>query len=149
MKDSAANCTDQSNRVPNVLYDPREGRDRDDDADAAATPPYDANTIFLGGVMHYVELDITNLRIWLAEKRAANAIMETTGYVVYFSDRRSNHTGTGAETETGEYGFEDVVDRDNNDIVKTGEDINGMARRIRYGGQTADARCCPRALRRL
>jgi hypothetical protein len=144
VKDSAGNCTAQTNRVPNVLYDPREGRDRDFATDpnpppAPAHPAFTATTLYLGGVMHYVELDIKNLRVWLAQKRAAGAIMETTGYVVYFSDRRNNHNGTVAGTETGEYGFEDIVVRDGNDAPEAGEDTNDNGKTDRYGDKPVEA----------
>ena len=98
--------------------------------------------------MHYVELDVNNLRRWLegtigSSNAAACAnggslgtgtcAMDTTGYVVYFSDRRGNHDlgGDNAldnpvvtnvlvspfgvevtypnDRETGELGFEDII----------------------------------------
>lgn len=88
---------------PMALYDPREGLVRDGQGDT--TPPR------FGGVMHYVELDVRNLARWfqgvLPGSSGPNA-MNTTGYVVYFSDRRGNKNGG---VETGEYGVEDFVNR--------------------------------------
>ena len=65
----------------------------------------------MGGVMHYVEIDMANLKSWFARTGAHNAgtgnqAWNNNGYIVYFSDRRSNRNGT---AETGEYGYEDVV----------------------------------------
>ena len=70
---------------PNVLYDAREGLRRDAEATGQNNP-------YLGGVMHYVELDVNNLRRWLAGSIGASGpgAMNVTGYVVYFSDRRLN-----------------------------------------------------------
>lgn len=88
---------------PMALYDPREGLMRDGQTDNS--PPR------FGGVMHYIELDVRNLTRWfqgvLPGSSGPNA-MNTTGYVVYFSDRRGNKNGG---VETGEYGMEDFVNR--------------------------------------
>lgn len=129
-KDNASNCTARTNIWSNTLYDAREGATRDDNP----TSGTGSSRIYLGGVVHYVELDIANLRTWLASKRLTNSIMETTGYVVYFSDRRGNHlVENGAET--GEYGYEDVV-FPNTGTLNTGEDVNGSGATEIYGGRT-------------
>jgi hypothetical protein len=122
-------CASRTNYWSNTLYDPREASNRDD-------IDQDSPRIFLGGIMHYVELDIYRLRRYLATKRAASSIMETTGYVVYFSDRRGNHDATGAET--GEYGWEDIVNR-NSGGTDTGEDVSGDGTIQTYGGSTTAA----------
>jgi hypothetical protein len=67
--------------LPLSLYDAREGARRDDAAGAGVANP------LLGGVMHYAELDVNNLRVWLATHADT---MDVTGFVVYFSDRRGN-----------------------------------------------------------
>jgi hypothetical protein len=82
--------------IANVLYDPREGAKRD-------TVPIAQTALWWSGVMHYVELDVNNLRRWLRSDigtagRAAcvngagtaTCPMDVTGFVVYFSDRRGN-----------------------------------------------------------
>jgi hypothetical protein len=115
----------------NALYDAREGVNRDNNSTTIPTDHVGVFPLYMGGVMHYIELDIRNLRIWLAQKRTANQIMTTTGYVVYFSDRRGNRNGN-AGPETGEYGFEDVVTV--NGGKDTGEDINGNNTLQTYGG---------------
>jgi hypothetical protein len=122
----------------NTLYDAREGAWRDDNTTYSNnTPPLNYTRMYLGGIMHYVELDIENLREWLASKRQTNSIMETTGYVVYFSDRRGNHDDTvpgGTRPETGEYGWEEVVHQNlANPVLETGEDLNGNGSLQTYG----------------
>jgi hypothetical protein len=92
--------------------------------------------------MQYVELDVNNLRRWLAGQigtRGANA-KNDNGFVLYFSDRRNNRNGTAAVpgVETGEYGFEDVVNLaaaagPPNGVLDTGEDLNGNLVLDTYG----------------
>jgi len=110
------------NYSPLALYDTREGVQRD------ATN--DADPIRFGGVMHYVELDANNLRRWLLGNIGASGpnALNVNGFTVYFSDRRGNRNGAGAET--GEYGFEDIVNPDSavglpNGVLDIGEDFNG------------------------
>ncbi len=94
---------------PNVLYDPREGMLRDDENNRPVAPAGIPNVllnqprVWWGGVMHYVELDVNNLRRWLTGAIGsspnggcangagpATCPMDVTGFVVYFSDRRGN-----------------------------------------------------------
>lgn len=102
---------------PLTLYDTREGKPRDDN-----------NAIFLSGVMHYIEFDVNNFRLWLATATGVNVSNEE-GYTVYFSDRRNNRNAGG--NETGEYGDEDRINRASADGVanggapEAGEDFNG------------------------
>jgi hypothetical protein len=121
---------------PNVLYDPREGYLRD-----AGVP---ANTLYLGGIMHYVELDVNNLRRWILGQIGANgpATRNDNGYIIYFSDRRNNRNAAG--NETGEYGFEDVVNPADingapNGALNVGEDVNGNGQLEVYGSVPAAA----------
>ncbi len=116
---------------PNVLYDTREGNLRDN-------IPVVQTTMFLGGVMHYVELDVTNLSRWLqgAIGVSGTGAMSQNGYVVYFSDRRNNKNA--ALEETGEYGFEDIVNPGSatgtpNGVNETGEDLNANGMLEVYG----------------
>ena len=137
--------------IPLALYDPREGARRDDPAGAGVDP-------LMGGVMHYVELDVNNLRLWLATHADTQ---DLTGFVVYFSDRRGNKNLGGDATaevragpdgvlytaddfgtddaETGELGFEDVINPASaqsvsNGVLDTGEDVNGNGVLDSYGG---------------
>ncbi len=103
---------------PNVLYDTREGNMRQVATTAGMT---------MGGVMHYVELDIANLKRWLAGTigTTGNLAWNNNGYIVYFSDRRSNRNGA---NETGEYGYEDVVNPTTavgtpDNVLNAGEDV--------------------------
>lgn len=140
--------SDVTNYWPNVLYDPREGMLRDDqDARPTAGGSFGSGDqeveagqprLYWGGVMHYVELDVLNLKRWLegtiGSSNSSGCIngaggttcpMDVTGFVVYFSDRRTNRTlgsdgvleaNYGAngfvyddDEETGEFGFEDNI----------------------------------------
>jgi hypothetical protein len=118
---------------PNVLYDAREATFRDT---GALSGNYNA---FLGGVMHYVELDIANLARWFRGEIGASGVnaIHPTGYVVYFSDRRTNQDAAG--DETGEYGFEDFVNATDaanglpNGSLDEGEDVNDNGMFDTYG----------------
>lgn len=122
LKNGSVTCNSKvkADHWPNTLYDPREGRIRDEGI---------ADGIRYGGIMYYVELDIANLRTWLKTK-GTGVMQETGGYVVYFSDRRGNRNL--ANEETGELGFEDVVnptsvagDAGYDGEPEAGEDVNG------------------------
>ena len=132
-KDSPpAGCGEAStNYWPNVLYDTREGALRDN-------IPTSQVTVYLGGVIHYIELDINNLARWFTGAIGASGsnTMNETGYVVYFSDRRTNRNA--ANQETGEYGFEDFVNPASangtpNGVMDTAEDVNGNGNLDIYG----------------
>jgi len=116
----AAASLNQRDYWPNVLYDPREGMLRDNENARPTAPATLAGAnvtagdprLYWSGVMHYVELDVHNLRRYLRGElggvnNAAACIngggggtcpMDVTGFVVYFSDRRGNRdfTGSGA-----------------------------------------------------
>ncbi len=113
-----------TNYWPNVLYDTREAVLRDGQTD---TDP-----IQFGGIMHYIELDARNLSRWfqgcvVAACSGVNA-ENNTGYVVYFSDRRTNKNAL--NVETAEFGHEDIVNPASatgavNGVLDLGEDFNG------------------------
>ncbi len=123
---------------PNTLYDAREAQTRDATAVASTD-------IALAGVMHYVELDVNNLRRWLAGQFAGvgapNGVnaKNDNGYIVYFSDRRGNKNQAGAPAETGEFGYEDTVTPDsaagtpNGGLPDPGEDANANGALDLYG----------------
>jgi hypothetical protein len=81
--------------------------------------------------MHYVEIDVNNLRRWLAGTigTTGNQVRNDNGYILYFSDRRNNANALG--NETGEYGYEDIVNV--NGTLDTGEDVNGNGTLDTYG----------------
>jgi len=118
---------------PNVIFDTREALVRD-------TAPTSGN-IVLGGVMHYVAIDAQNLASWFKGSGAYAAGTGTTaltnsGYAVYFSDRRNNRDALSAET--GEYGWEDVVNPASatgapNGTLDAGEDVNANGVLDTYG----------------
>ncbi len=117
--------------VPNVLYDTREGLRRDNVA-------VGDTTLRLGGVMHYVELDVNNLSRWFEGEIGATGAtaLNVNGYTVYFSDRRTNRNAV--NQETGEYGYEDFVNPldgngAGNGVLDTGEDTNRNNTLERYG----------------
>ena len=97
----------QYNWFPINFYDPREGEARDTDLGNGTCTP--------NGLMNAVELDVRNLRDWLAGTIPGTgnqvdwAVMN--GYILYFSDRRGMMPDKNVlpNTKVGEYGFEDVV----------------------------------------
>lgn len=118
---------------PNVLFDAREAVYRDSSAGT--------NNLRLGGVMHYVALDVANLSSWFqgagayAGSTGPNAKTDN-GFSVYFSDRRNNRDS--GSQETGDYGFEDVVNPGSgvgtpNALLDTGEDFNQNTQLETYG----------------
>ena len=115
---------------PNQLYDAREGNFRD-----VATSG-SGSGMRAGGVMGYVALDIANLKRWLAGTigTTGDDAWNNNGYIVYFSDRRGDHNedAATANSETGEYGFEDFINSANAD----GEPDNALE-----GGVTGGREC--------
>ncbi len=133
---------------PNALYDAREGNVRD----GLVT-----TDMAIGGIMHYIELDMNNLRRWLSvggipgALSGANAQNENgNGFIVYFSDRRNNKNTAAlapqiqcpptlaAPCETGEYGWEHVVNLTQPDgltyaTFDAGEDLNANTVVDTYG----------------
>lgn len=119
---------------PNVLFDPREGQVRD-------TGLYTGTSTTqwpLAGAMYYVELDVTNLAQWFtgAIGSSGKSALNTDGYAVYFSDRRSElpdpnppaSVGAAGSALTGGYGYEDLVNPASNsgcpnDVLDSGEDV--------------------------
>ena len=115
--------------------------------------------------MHYVELDMNNLKRWLSGTigtSGGNAQNENgNGFIVYFSDRRNNknpNAGVGvgkcgaiaAPCETGEYGWENMVnlaDANGNTLTDfdPGEDVNGNGVVQDVYGETAVQRAGRRA----
>jgi hypothetical protein len=99
------------NWYPINFYDAREGEARDAvQGNNSCTPT---------GVMNAVEIDVGNLKRWLAGTIGASGTLVSytnqNGYVLYFSDRRGmlpNPNGTqtdAANTKTGDSGFEDAI----------------------------------------
>lgn len=115
---------------PQVLFDVREALTRD------AAPP--GNPIVLGGVMHYIAIDAANLARWFRGEIGTTGAdsISNNGFTVYFSDRRNNADAAG--NETGDYGWEDVVNPNSvggapNGSLDQGEDFNGNGTLDQYG----------------
>ena len=104
---------------PNVLFDTREGYNRQSQPGGAFN-----NRITLGGTMNYIELDVNNLTRWFSGligtngPNAADPVVSPNNFVVYISDRRSNYYAgaplgfpplSPSGNETGEYGYNDIV----------------------------------------
>jgi len=110
---------------PNTLYDAREGAFRD-----VAT----AEAMRMAGVMQYISLDVANLKRWLAGAIPAvgptgTQTLNQNGYIVYFSDRRGDHNESDGDVETGEFGFEDLINPAasawaKSNALEAGEDVN-------------------------
>ena len=119
---------------PNVLFDPREALQRDTSQ---------GTSLLLGGLMHYITLDVANLDKWFKGTAPYNtgtgtlSRIDNTGFTVYFSDRRNNRNASG--NETAEYGWEDFVNPASstgtpNGVLDAGEDLNGNGTLEVYGG---------------
>ena len=98
--------TDGTKFWPLALYDAREGL-----VPAKGTVT-DANVkLTYNGVMHYVELDVKNLSAWLKQYKIGydiigsdtNELKNNSGYVVYFSDRRTSNVRGSADMSAYQY----------------------------------------------
>ncbi len=105
---TATQSITQYNWYPVNFYDVREGEVRD----IAVTD----NSCTTNGVMNAVEIDVGNLKKWLAGTIGSSGTsvdyLEQNGYVLYFSDRRGmlyNPNASTTNTRTGEAGLEDIV----------------------------------------
>ena len=159
----------QYNWYPINFYDAREGENNDTRSTtfpyaitcgANCTQPAVATiTGTPNGILNAVELDVGNLKNWLACTNGEAGCTGTSvdyqtqnGYVLYFSDRRGEQFATstqGANYQTywGEYGFEDSVNYSNaaNNFAPDGkldapnyngisdEDLNGNNLLDNYG----------------
>ncbi len=101
-----------SNYYPINFYDAREGEPRD--------VTQSNNSCSVNGVMNAVEIDVGNLKQWLAGNIGTSGpnvdYVQQNGYVLYFSDRRGMLPSPNgvppihpANTKTGDSGLEDVV----------------------------------------
>lgn len=123
-----------SDFVPNILFDTREAVYRD-------AGPGD-NRLFLGGVMHYVSINVANLSAWFngagayAAGTGPQSLKDNGGFSIYFSDRRNNRNAS--NQETGDFGFEDIINPLSatgtpNNTLDVGEDANGNGTLDTYG----------------
>ena len=94
------------NYYPINFYDVREGEVRDADKGN--------NSCTSNGVMNAVEIDVGNLKRWLAGTTGTNGTnvdyLVQNGYVLYFSDRRGMlRNPNNGNRRTGDSGLEDVI----------------------------------------
>jgi Tfp pilus assembly protein PilX len=131
-----------NNWYPINFYDAREGEPRDTD--------WGNNSCTTNGVMNAVEIDVGNLKRWLAGSIGTSGTnvgyVAQNGYVLYFSDRRGMLTNTWAGYKTGDSGLEDVVNSSSSTGVPDGtleaipaghtlspEDVNQNGKLDEYG----------------
>lgn len=96
-----------ANWYPINFYDAREGEARD----VAATN----NSCSVNGMMNAVEIDVGNLKKWLAGTIGTSGpsvdYLVQNGYVLYYSDRRGmlKNPNVSPAAKTGDSGLEDVI----------------------------------------
>jgi Tfp pilus assembly protein PilX len=137
----------QYNWYPINFYDAREGEPRD------VTLADDSCTT--NGVMNAVEIDVGNLKKWLAGTIGTSGsnvdYVAQNGYVLYFSDRRGmllNPTKTSshpANSKSGDSGLEDVVNAGSaagtpdgvlqTPVANSPEDVNQNGALDKFGAQ--------------
>jgi PilX N-terminal len=129
---------------PNSLFDTREGTSRDippPSVSAGAGNGTNSTPITAAGVMDYVELDVNNLSKWFRGTLGSNGpnANNTTGYTVYFSDRRGSRVDPTLGRNTASFGFNDYVNQSDptngcpNSVIEQGEDLVGDGVRRTYG----------------
>ena len=118
---------------PNTLFDSREAIMR------ASTPT--GSNLAAAGVFNYTELDMQQLAAWIVANQATlNINNNTTGFTVYFSDRRGEQIDPASGTRTGSFGYNDNVNPSNqtqgcpNGTLDQGEDYEGDGILRTYGG---------------
>jgi hypothetical protein len=133
-----AGSTTATDYTPINLYDPREGESRDTDT---------FTTVSLNGVLDLAEVDVKNLREWFAGNlptagSSGPAALNSSGYILYFSDRRGNCNQAGTSpcsgNETGEFGNEDIINPSSstgalNGTLDPPEDVDGDSVFRTYG----------------
>jgi hypothetical protein len=128
---NTTNCPSQhgSDYWPNALFDTREGLLQD--------VALAGNPVTLAGTMYYVELDVANLAKWFAGTigSSGTSANNTTGYSVYFSDRRDEQKDPSPPASvgstsmlTGGFGYDDFVNPASssgcpNNSLDQGEDV--------------------------
>jgi hypothetical protein len=127
---------------PMALFDTREAEYREGlgatwAANADGNPPLPAQ-----GVMYYIELDAGDLATWFKNNQSSLALLNSTGFSLYFSDRRGEQKDTtqSPAVKTGAFGYNDFVNP--NDVtngcpdgaLNQGEDLQGDGVFRNYGG---------------
>ncbi len=125
------------NWYPINFYDAREGENRDNilAGDDSCTT---------NGVMNAVEIDVGNLKRWLANTSGSGPSVDflaQNGYVLYFSDRRgmlfNPHPPLGgAAAKAGDSGLEDVINAASANGTPDGALRNSRRRQFSRGRQS-------------
>ena len=115
----------RNNWYPINMYEAREGEFRENQRVTT--------NCSIGGVLNLVEIDVNNLKRWLAGTIGASGgnteYVSQNGYVLYLSDRRGMIASPTTGTKNGEYGFEDVINPGSvtgqpDGALNAGEDVN-------------------------
>ncbi len=124
----------RNNWYPLNMYEAREGEFRENQRVTT--------NCSIGGVLNLVEIDVKNLKRWLAGNIGVNGgnaeFTSQNGYVLYLSDRRGMlPSPIAGNVKIGEYGFEDVINPADaagnpNGFLDVGEDANGNAQLDKY-----------------
>ena len=118
-EDCRVTASNAQNLWSNALFDSREGTKNND---VPTTLKSNNSPLYLGGIMHYIELDIGNLGRWIRREAGSDYVTgsgnqvyrEETGYVVYFSDRR------GSQNDAARYMYENSgQDSDGDGVART------------------------------
>jgi len=126
----------QYNWYPINLYDSREGENND----ANQPGSFNQGTGTPNGVMNVVELDVGNLKNWLAGTTGVTGttvnFTQQNGYILYYSDRRGMQYNAAVSTTQliGEYGFEDTV----NFSAGAPYSPNGALEPVNYNGASPE-----------
>jgi hypothetical protein len=124
----------RNNWYPINMYDAREGELRENQRTST--------TCHVGGVMNLVEIDVGNLKKWLAGTIGTSGknveYTSQNGYILYFSDRRGMIVNPNTGTKNGEYGFEDVINPTStsgnpNGKLDAGEDVDANGKLDTWG----------------
>jgi Tfp pilus assembly protein PilX len=126
---STANANSMYAWYPINFYDTREGEVRD--------TALGNTSCALAGVMNAVELDVNNLRRWLAGTTGVNGPQvesaSQNGYILYFSDRRGMLPNSQGNL-VGSWNFEDNIDSNTanpaiggpNGVMEAAENVDGL-----------------------
>ena len=131
VKDSTTNSViigpaTRNNWYPINMYETREGEFRENQRVTT--------NCSIGGVLNLVEIDVNNLKRWLAgnigSSGSTTEYVSQNGYILYLSDRRGMIASPTAGVKNGEYGYEDVINPGSvtgkpDQLLNVGEDVNG------------------------
>jgi hypothetical protein len=124
--------------MPLNFYDTREGERREN--------PVTGTTCSVGGIMTATEIDVGNLRKWLAGTIGSNGknveSVSQNGYILYYADHRGMladpDPAATIQVKHGDFGYEDFINPSSssgasNNTLDAGEDVNGDGRLQTYG----------------